>query len=63
MHIGQRVKWGIHEGPICRILVDEQSQVSYEFEHEADILCDGGGIVTRKVRTWVKEQDLSPATE
>lgn len=61
MHIGQIVTYGIHTGPIRRILVDEQSQVFYEVEHVAEVLSEGG--VRKKVKTWVKEQDLSPATE
>lgn len=57
--IGDRIKWGIHEGEVKRILIDEQGNVSYEMEHGCT-LPEQGGIPAVK-RTWVKESECQTA--
>jgi hypothetical protein len=54
MAIGDRLKWGIHDCEVKRILIDEQGFVSYELEHGCTMAETGVKAVKR---TWVKESE------
>lgn len=56
--IGDRLQWGIHNGEVKRILIDEQGNVHYEIEHGCT-LPDEGGMRAVKC-TWVKEGECQP---